>query len=126
VRQLVLESWLTLLFVDLTLRFRGFGILRRLVERQSVCEIISRPELWSTGTLSHAMDLACAFYFRKVSSLERSAAATLLLRRHNWRADLVLGIQLLPSDLYAWVEVEGRIVNDYSNLPDVYQVLDRC
>jgi hypothetical protein len=121
---LVTESWLTLLVVDLTLRLRGFKTLHRLLQKRELGQV--RKRNLSSEALSHAMDLACAFYFRQVSSLERSAAAALLLRRHGWQADLILGVQIFPYESYAWVEIDGRIVNDHPNLLESYQVLERC
>jgi hypothetical protein len=123
-KRLVLESWLTLLFVDLMLRLCGFKTLDRLLHRQRVVQTDKCG--FSSDTLSHATDIACAFYLRQVSPLVRSAAAALLLRRHGCQADLVLGVQIFPYESYAWVEVGGRIVNDQPNLLEIYQVLDRC
>lgn len=123
-RLLVIESWFTLLFVDSMLRLCGFKTLHRLLHHREV----GRMKKWglSTEALSQAMDLACVFYFRQASPLERSAAAALLLRRHGWQADLILGVQVFPYESFAWVEVEGRIVNDQPNLLEIYQVLERC
>lgn len=121
---LVCESWFTLLFVDLILHLCGFRVLHRLLHQQKTGQTNKSSPL--NETVSHAIDLACALYFRQVSPLERSAAATLLLRRHGWKADLILAVQIFPYESYAWVEVEGLIVNDQPNLLEVYQVLDRC
>jgi hypothetical protein len=122
---LVLKTLLTLLFVDATMRFGGFKALHRVVLKARV----SQPRNlsgYSKEDICHAVDLACVFYFRQASPLEWSAAATLFLRRHGWEADLVIGAQIFPHDTYAWVEIEGRIVNDRPNLLEVYQVLERC
>jgi hypothetical protein len=124
VKLLVIESWFTLLFVDLIQRLGGFKTLHRLLHPRRIGQI-NKCGL-SSDALSHATDLACAFYFRHVSALERSAAAALLLRRHGWQADLILGLQIFPYESYAWVEVGGRIVNDQPNLLEIYQVLERC
>jgi hypothetical protein len=121
---LVIESWLMLLFVDWTLHLRGFNALHRLLQKRKVKQVRKRGQ--PSEALSHAMDRACVFYFRQVSPLERSAAEALLLRRHGWPADLILGVQIFPYESYAWVEVEGRIVNDQPNLLEVYEVLERC
>lgn len=121
---LVVESWVILLCVDLMLQFCGFKRLHRLLHQRRA-EHINRCDL-SRDVLSYATDLACALYFRQVSPLERSAAAALLLRRHGWQADLVLALQIVPYEPYAWVEIGGRIVNDQPNLLEIYQVLDRC
>jgi transglutaminase superfamily protein len=42
-----------------------------------------------------------------VLCLQRSAATTLLLRRHGWDAEMVIGAKLLPFQSHAWVEVNG-------------------
>jgi hypothetical protein len=123
-KMLAVESWLTLLFVDLTLRLRGFNALHRLLQKRKVKQV--RKHGQPSEALSNAVDLGCVFYFRQVLPLERSAAAALLLRRHGWPADLILGVQIFPYESYAWVEVEGRIVNDQPNLLEVYEVLQRC
>lgn len=124
-KSLVFRSWVTLLLVDVTLRFGGFKALHRALVRERVRQARGLRSS-SSGDVCHAIDLACVFYFRQVSPLERSAAATLVLRRHGWRADLVVGAQIFPYEGYAWVEIEGSIVNDRPNLLDVYQVLERC
>jgi len=122
---LVFKSWLTLLIVDATMRFRGFKALHRAVLKERVSQPRNLSS-YSREDVCHAIDLACIFYFRQVSPLEWSTAATLVLRRHGWRADLVIGAQIFPHDTYAWVEIDGRIVNDRPNLLEVYQVLERC
>lgn len=122
---LLFKSWLTLLFVDLIMRFRGFKALHLVLLKKPTAQIRNLSGR-SAEDVCHAVDLASVFYFRQMSALERSAAATLALRSHGWQADLVLGAQIFPHDTYAWVEIEGRIVNDQPNLLDVYQVLERC
>lgn len=122
---LVFKSWLTLLSVNATMRFGGFKALHRAVLKERVSQLRTRSGC-SREDVCRAVDVACVFYFRQVSPLEWSAAATLVLRRHGWPAELVLGAQIFPHETYAWVEIEGRIVNDQPNLLDVYQVLERC
>jgi hypothetical protein len=39
---------------------------------------------------------------------------------------MIIGAQLLPFKAHAWVEVDGRVVNDKSYTREMYQVLDRC
>lgn len=73
-----------------------------------------------------AVDIACVWYWKQVLCLQRSAATVCLLKRYGVAATLVIGVQPLPFKAHAWVEVEGRVVNDKSYLPDIYLVLDRC
>jgi len=121
----VLESWLLLLFFEAIMKFRSSQALRKIVRNQRTRPLNSSDTL-STGELSHAMDLACVFYFKRVLCLQRSAATTLLLRRHGWSAEMVTGAQILPFESHAWVEVGDAVVNDKPYMREIYQVLERC
>jgi hypothetical protein len=61
-----------------------------------------------------------------VMCLQRSAATTLLLRRHGFKAEMVIGAQILPFRSHAWVEIGGVVVNDKPYMPDIYRFLERC
>jgi hypothetical protein len=78
----------------------------------------------SVEELCHAMDLACVLYFKKVLCLQRSSATVILLRRHGWQAEMVTGVQILPFESHAWVEIAGAIVNDKPYMHEIYQVLE--
>lgn len=73
-----------------------------------------------------AVDLACLWYPKRSLCLQRSAATTCLLRNHGVPARMVIGAQKLPFKAHAWVEVEGRVVNDKPYVHEMYTVLDRC
>jgi len=122
---LVLKSWLLLLYSELVMRFCDFRALHKAVRKAQV-RSASRDRQLSTDELCHAVDLACVFYFKQVYCLQRSVVATLLLRRHGWRAEMVIGAQVLPPRSHAWVEVEEAIVNDKPYMLEIYQVLERC
>jgi hypothetical protein len=76
--------------------------------------------------ICHAIDVAAALYFKNVLCLQRSAAAALLLKKHGFRAEMVIGVQQLPFLAHAWVEVAGRVVNDKPYMAEIYSVLARC
>jgi hypothetical protein len=76
--------------------------------------------------ICHAMDVAAALYFKNVLCLQRSAAASRLLKKYGFRAELVIGVQQLPFLAHAWVEVAGRVVNDKPYMTEIYSVLSRC
>jgi Transglutaminase-like superfamily len=126
VSYLVLKSWLLLSFVGLVMRFDGLKALHRLVRKRRVSSEASSHPSQCNELLCHAVDLACVFYFKKVLCLQRSAATVLLLRKHGWNAELVIGAQLLPFKSHAWVEINGKVVNDKPYTADMYQVLERC
>jgi hypothetical protein len=120
----VLESWLLLLYFDWLMRFRGFQRVHAAVRGQRLRASVEGQV--GDRDLSHAIDLACVLYFKRALCLQRSAAAAVLLRRHGWKAEMVIGAQLLPFQSHAWVEVDGRVVNDKPYVTEMFQVLERC
>lgn len=123
-KHLALKSWALLLYFEFIMRFRGFKQLHDVVLNQKV---IPRPhdQRPSDKELCRAVDLACAFYFKQVLCLQRSAATTLLLRRYGWDAEMVIGVHVLPFKSHAWVEIRGSVVNDRPYMLEMYQVLER-
>ncbi|ACO31647.1 MULTISPECIES: lasso peptide biosynthesis B2 protein [Acidobacterium] len=118
----LMEAWALLLYFDCLMRFGNFeklyAAVRSCPRRQS-----SHADL---DALCRAMDLACVFYFKRVLCLQRSAATAVMFRRQGYAADLVIGVQLLPFYSHAWVECNGRVVNDRPYVRDKFQVLERC
>jgi len=72
-----------------------------------------------------AFDRACIWYPKEVLCLQRSAATAFLLKKRGVTASLVIGAQQIPFKAHAWVEVDGRVVNDKPYVPEIYSVLDR-
>jgi hypothetical protein len=73
-----------------------------------------------------AVDQAIVWYPKQVLCLQRSTAAVWLLKRSGFPAQLILGAQLLPFKAHAWVEIEGRVINDKPSVSQSYSVLERC
>ena len=73
----------------------------------------------------HAVNVACALYFKEVQCLQRSAALVCLLRDLGIAATLVIGAQRLPFRAHAWAEVNGQVVNDSESSVQLYGILDR-
>lgn len=119
----LLESLLLLLYTDMLMQFRGFPYIHVLVRERQI-RAVPVPE--PLDNLSRAVDLACVFYFKPVLCLQRSAALVLLLRRHGWKGEMVIGVQLLPFLSHAWVEAEGLVLNDKPYITETFQVLERC
>jgi hypothetical protein len=120
----VIESWLLLVYLDWLMRTSGFVGLQEVVRSEPIQPRADKDV--STEALSRAMDMACVFYMKRVLCLQRSAATTLLLRRHGRSAEMVIGAQMLPFLSHAWVEVDGDVVNDKPYVHEMFQVLDRC
>jgi hypothetical protein len=39
---------------------------------------------------------------------------------------MIIGVQMLPFNSHAWVEVNGAVVNDKPYVTEMYHVLERC
>jgi hypothetical protein len=123
--RIVIEAYLTLLYLDLHICFGDLKSIHRFVQTRKVDPKNKRTSAVA-DRLCHAMDVACAFYPKQVLCLQRSAATTWLLRCYGFRATMVIGAQLLPFKSHAWVEIDGIVVNDRPYMSEIYQVLERC
>jgi len=118
---LVVRAFWHLHRYDLFNRTFGFQRIYRQVTRQKV---LTRPPLPGLETaICDAVSLAGCFYWKPVLCLQRSVAATLLLRKHGIHGRLVIGYRPAPFFSHAWVEVDGRVVNDLPAYKERLQVL---
>jgi hypothetical protein len=111
----VLVCFFTILVMDLLPRVLGF---RRAFQ---VTGVLSPPE--SPGldralvdATAHRVALAAAFYPRRALCLEQSLALCLLLQRRSVAARFRLGVQARPFYAHAWVDIDGRAVNERTEL----------
>lgn len=122
---LVFEAWRLLLRFEFAARAKGFNEVLLLVRREPTRTDPSGEPL-PAEFLCRAIDYACVLYFKPVLCLQRSAATVVLLRRHGWPAEMVLGAQMLPFRSHAWCEIAGAVVNDKPYMQEIYRVLERC
>jgi hypothetical protein len=78
-----------------------------------------------TAQVVGAVAAAARYYWRPVRCLQRSVAATRLLRSFGVPAELIIGYRPKPFLSHAWVEVSGHVVNDSQALAERLTVLDR-
>ena len=121
---LVLKAYLKLIHFDLYLARKHFAALYNAVRCYPVAK--KAPDPGAVEQICAAMDMACIWYWKEALCLQRSAALTCLLKGCGVAAQLVIGAQKMPFKAHAWVEVDGRVVNDKSYTPELYAVLDRC
>ena len=74
-------------------------------------------------TICNAVSLAACLYWKPVLCLQRSVCIVQLLRKHDVAACLVIGYRPVPFFSHAWVEVNGRIVNDSPTYQERLRVL---
>jgi hypothetical protein len=121
---LVLKAYLKLIHFDLYLARGNFPLLYDRVRNYPVgahaptSDVIER--------ICSAVDMACIWYWKEALCLQRSAATACLLKKYGVTAQMVIGAQQMPFKAHAWVEVDGRVVNDKPYTPEMYAVLDRC
>jgi hypothetical protein len=119
---LTAHAWLCLAAFDLALA-AGFA---RAHERVRASAVNPRGrDAFQPAQIVWAVDEACVWYVKRAPCLQRSAVAVCLLRRHGVPAELVIGYRALPFESHAWVEVDGRVVNDRPQYQKVFTVLER-
>jgi hypothetical protein len=121
---LVVRAYLQLIQIDRCLSKGNFAALYNKVRNYPVGE--AAEFLDATEKICAAVDMACIWYWKEVLCLQRSAAAACLLKRYGVPAHMTIGAQQMPFRGHAWVEVDGRVVNDKSYLREMYAVLDQC
>ena len=121
---LVLDAYWKLMCFDLYLARCNFAALCGEVRDYPVAAHPPAPD--AIKAICSAVDMACIWYWKEALCLQRSAATACLLKKYGVSAMLVIGAQQLPFKAHAWVEVDGRVVNDKPYTPEIYAVLDRC
>ncbi len=121
---LVLKAYWNLICFDLYLARRDFSALYERVRGYPQGKQTPGPA--AIERICSAVDLACIWYLKEVLCLQRSAATACLLKKYGIPAQMVIGAQQMPFKAHAWVEVDGRVVNDKPYMHEMYAVLDRC
>ncbi len=121
---LILEAYLKLIHFDFYLARGNFAALYQKVRNYPLGQQAPAPE--AVERICSAVDMACIWYWKEVLCLQRSAATACLLKKYGVPAQMVIGAQQMPFKAHAWVEVDGRVVNDKPYTPEMYGVLDRC
>jgi hypothetical protein len=120
---LFFRALLLLVAYDLLVTFSTFGRIHKIVKRWPVA-ISSGDD--GINRVCTAVNYACICYPKQVLCLQRAFVTTNLLRRNGFPANMVLGAQKLPFKAHAWVEIDGRAINERSNVQATYVVWDRC
>jgi hypothetical protein len=122
---LVLQAYVKLISFESCLRRNDFTTLYNMVRDCPVSARVSPPG--DVERICSGVNTACIWYWKEVLCLQRSAAAACLLKTYGVSAQMVIGAKLWPFAAHAWVEVDGRVVNDKPYMPELYTLLlDRC
>lgn len=123
-RFLAIEAYFKLAYFDVYLALGGFSALYERVRDYPIGK--QTPSTDPIQSICSAIDIACIWYWKNALCLQRSAATACLLKKHGVAAQLVIGTQQIPFKAHAWVEVDGRVVNDKPYVAETYDELDRC
>ena len=120
---LIMRALWELCRYDLAIHLFGF---RRVLEGSGrVREKVEHQDSNLEDRISDAMRWASSLYWKRVLCLQRSVAMARLLRRYGLDAEVVIGCRSEPFASHAWVEIDGRIVNDSSGYQKLMSVLER-
>ena len=108
---LTMVAWFAVALVDLVLSLTSFYRLHQVVKNFPV---VSRQPASPRvqAMVCAAVDRSIAFYLKRARCLQRSAATVFILRIFGVPAQMVIGVQKIPFRAHAWVEYEGRVLND--------------
>ena len=123
-RLLVLQAYWKLFLFDRYLSRGNFTDLYAKVHNYPVKRDIRLH--CAVERICSAIDMACIWYWKEAFCLQRSAAAVCLLKQYGVHAQMVIGAQQMPFRAHAWVEVDGRVLDDKAYTPEMYAVIDRC
>lgn len=121
---LIVKAYLKLILFDIYLARGDFAVLYEQVRKCPIGKKV--PPADGVERICSAIDMACIWYWKEALCLQRSAATACLLKEYGVSAQMVIGAQQMPFKAHAWVEVDGRVVNDKPYTPEMYAVLDRC
>ena len=113
-----------LLVTDILLKLVSFSALYHTVKGWPVNGNNANAEM--VEHVSAAILTAMTWYPKQAMCLQRSAVMTCLLRSAGVQAEMIIGCQRLPFLAHAWVEVNGEIINDKTQVQLTHTVLDRC
>lgn len=129
-RTVVNQALLLFLLYDLCvppiriLRRRSLWLIHRCVCGWCVASKVVPPG--RSAEIVAAVDTACTWYPKQVRCLQRSVATTYLLRKAGVPAKFVVGGTRLPFEEHAWVEVDGKVINDKPEYVGRFIVFERC
>ena len=113
---------LNLLVVDLLLKSAGFAAFHEHVKSWPKANRGSVP-IVDVRVICEAVDRATTAYPKSAVCLQRSAVTSCLLRSEGVAAQMIIACRKIPFKAHAWVEVNGKVVNDNPKVHTAYAVV---
>jgi Transglutaminase-like superfamily/Coenzyme PQQ synthesis protein D (PqqD) len=119
---LSIEAYAMLILTDLGLNALGFqGMWRRFTKSRRKPSSVANSDAVTDLT---AIALSAFKWYRPgIACMHRAFAAYWFLRRHGIPAELCLGVKTCPFSSHAWVEFQGRVLDDSSHVKDRFRII---
>lgn len=125
IRADAIAAFLLLAAADAILSMAGFHSLYQAVNAWSIkANGLGGPQLITR--LRFAAEQACTWYPKQALCLQRSVVLTWILRSCGVKGEMVIGVHKMPFYGHAWVELEGKVLNDDANVQNFFQLVSRC
>jgi hypothetical protein len=119
-------AFLGLVVADIVLKLAGFRRLHQIVSRWPISKKKLKNDQETIAGVCETVERATNYYVKHAWCLQRSAVTTCFLRTKGIHAQMVIGCRRMPFHGHAWVEVNGRVVNDNQMVQTFYLPLYRC
>lgn len=119
----VAEALWELFRYDLVYALLGFRGIQNGLKKSAIESRRLSPQ--SETAICRTFVLATSLYWKPVRCLQRSVALARMLRRRCTEAEVVIAYVPDPFFSHAWVEVDGRVVNELSVCKERLNVLQR-
>jgi len=124
----ILKAYITLIKVDSILKFFGFDHLINFIKnkyRRRKIYLTNLTKEEDIKDITFSLNKACFYYLHRVKCLEWAAAFVLLSLEKGINSKLVIGVQNNPFNAHAWVEIDGKVIEDLAALPKQMAVILR-
>ena len=113
------EAWLTLAWVDFVVSFLPYRWWKSWLLNQSNTEM---QQIALFERLIWSVNAAANHHLRKPTCLRRSLTLKHMLERRRIPSDLRIGIHKHGTQIraHAWIEHEGSVINDSSDIATIY------
>ena len=125
---IVLRATLLLPFVAMILRMKGFNWTRSYVQAKGSKKTPARPadQIPVAENVTRLVSLTANNLPVKAKCLKRCLVSQWILGGKGIHADLIIGVNKSGPDLdaHAWLELDGKVINESQNNRDGYKVMD--
>lgn len=118
-------TMLRLALLKLSLSTLGFGRTMRWIRRDvEHIPLLTDPDDAFVTRSEYAVAMAAALYPGRAACLERSLMLYRWLRRAGVPVQFRMGAQLYPFLAHAWVERDGRVINDVAEHVKLFRPIE--